>query len=181
MFPNESSTVVGKAIRESGRSKEVAKGLPSALRNGSVSSRYEVDRLLARKAGRRAARAMARDRSKPLSLNLADGIEFASARTAGQIHRAGSREALRTFGKAAQVEELPVPGWARASFAPGPVPVIDPLNVYAAGRLVAFGGKRARGEVTWPWMRGRMARGGLEQAQGLTMLYSPAGFGERTL
>lgn len=103
----------------------------------------------------------------------------AYARSMRAIRDSGrSRELL---GKADRVEELPVPGWARASFAPGPVPVIDPLNVYAAGRLVAFGGKRARGEVTWPWMRGRMARGGLEQAQGLTMLYSPAGFGERTL
>ena len=88
-------------------------------------------------------------------------------------------EDATVIGKADAVRELPIPEWARASFAPGPVPVLDPLNQYAAGRLLVFGGKRARGEVIWPWMRGRMRRGGLEQAQGLTMLSSPAGRGER--
>ena len=81
--------------------------------------------------------------------------------------------------KSSQAQELPIPEWARRSFAPGPVPVINPVDQWAAGRLLAFGGKRSRGEVIWPWMRGRMSRGGLEVVQGLQMLGSDAGYGRR--
>ena len=84
-----------------------------------------------------------------------------------------------SFGKADEVEELPIPEWARASFAPGSVPVLSPLDMYAGSRMMAYGLKNAQGKRVWPWQKKRMTRGAYEAARGRSMIYSPVGKGER--
>lgn len=179
MFPNERSVTVGKSTGVS--DDVVGKRLPSILRGYSNypkwglipsprHSAYAEKRIRAYELGRGTARIRAQNGGK-MSVAEAPGS------VAAGIAR---REAREMIGKADKVEELPIPEWARLSFAPGSVPVItDPLNQYAAAKMVAYGSKRSQQKVIWPWLQRRMRRGALEEAQGRQMLYSPAGVGNR--
>lgn len=80
------------------------------------------------------------------------------------------------IGKADEVKELPIPEWARSTFAASR-PVANPLSMYAGGRMMAFGGNNMKGKINWPWRRRRMSRGAQEFVQGRAMVYSPLGEG----
>jgi len=82
-------------------------------------------------------------------------------------------------GKADEVVELPIPEWAMESFAPGPVPVLSPLDMKAGSMMMATGFRNAQGKRVWPWQKKRMSRGSYEMAQGRQMVYSPVGKGVR--
>lgn len=82
-----------------------------------------------------------------------------------------------TVGKADQVKELPIPAWARAASQASPQQVLNPLNMYAGSKMMAFGARKVAGKRNWPWRRKRIAEGGLEVAQGRTFVYSPVGSG----
>lgn len=156
MFPNESPAAVGKADAPAGPSV-VFRGSDGKMKRAVFADRQARNRWMLEQQRRVNPKAYAQSMQ---------GI-----RDSGR-----SKEIL---GKADEVVDLPIPEWARVSFAPGPVPVLSPLDQHAAGRMMAFGGKRARGEVIWPWMRGRMARGGVEQVQAVRMIGSDAGRGRR--
>lgn len=89
-------------------------------------------------------------------------------------------EACLEVGKADQVKELPIPEWARTTFAPSR-PVANPLDMYAGSRMVAFGVNNARGKINWPWRKDRMSRGAYQAAQGRAMVYAPMGHGRSVM
>lgn len=66
------------------------------------------------------------------------------------------------------VRELELPVWAQGPYAPDP---IDPLSMYASGRLMAFGAQNAMGKRVKFWRKRRMAAGANQMAQGRDMLY----------
>ncbi len=71
-----------------------------------------------------------------------------------------------------KAEELPIPASITRAFSAG---TVDPLQMYAAARLMAFGVKNATGHRVRPWQRKRMARGANMTAQGRLNLFTPAG------
>lgn len=99
----------------------------------------------------------------------------AYAQSMKAIESSGRSEEI--FGKADEVKELPIPEWARASFASTRPLVANPLDMYAGSRMMAFGGNNMKGKINWPWRRDRMARGGYEYVQGRAMVYAPLGTG----
>ena len=79
-------------------------------------------------------------------------------------------------GKSDEVKELPIPEWAKSTFAPSRQ-VADPLSMYAGGRMMAFGGNNMKGKINWPWRKNRMSRGAQQFVQGRAMVYAPMGEG----
>ena len=157
---------------------DFGKGLPSAMRkplpNKLVSqNEYAKQRVRAHELGRGIARLRATNPSA-----LFDGTE-SPARVESFMIRWRQKKSLNdaVVGKADEVEELPIPEWARASFAPSRPVVANPLDMYAGARMMAFGGNNMRGKINWPWRRDRMARGGYEYVQGRAMTYAPLGGG----
>lgn len=69
---------------------------------------------------------------------------------------------------------MSIPVWARQNFA---APTVNPLNMYASSRLMAFGAYGASGRILYPWKKNKVAHGANKIAQGNMMLYSPAGSG----
>jgi len=74
-----------------------------------------------------------------------------------------------------RAEALPVPAWARSNFRNGRV--LDPLQMYAGSRLMAYGVAGAQGKRVWPWQRRKLARNANRIAQGRAFIYSPMGSG----
>jgi hypothetical protein len=71
-------------------------------------------------------------------------------------------------------QRMEIPVWAEQSFSNAPV---NPLNMYASSRLMAFGAYGAMGRNLYPWKKKKVSRGANKVAQGNMMLYSPAGSG----
>jgi hypothetical protein len=81
------------------------------------------------------------------------------------------------FGKADDVEDLPIPEWARNAWSMAPVRIVSPLDMYAGSAMAAEGYRKVAGKRVMPWQRRRVRAGGLEVAQGRAMTYSPLGSG----
>jgi hypothetical protein len=84
---------------------------------------------------------------------------------------------MEMIGKALDIgraETLPIPPWAVAPFS---ARVVDPLDMYAGSRMMAFGISRGTGHRIMPWQKRRMSRNANAVAQGRGMLYSPLGVG----
>ena len=73
-----------------------------------------------------------------------------------------------------KAEVLEVPAFARQSFSAQPV---NPLDMYASARLMAYGMAGMQGKRVWPWQRKRFVRNANQVAQGHQMLNSPLGMG----
>lgn len=73
-----------------------------------------------------------------------------------------------------RAEVLPIPPWAVGPFS---APVVNPLDMYAGSRLMAFGLAGASGKRVLPWQKRRMSRNANMVAQGRGMVYSPLGVG----
>jgi len=76
-----------------------------------------------------------------------------------------------------RAEELEIPPFAKPSFTG---PVINPLNMYAGARLMAYGSAAVEGKHIWPWQRRRVAGGANRIAQGRAVLYGPMDYGSMT-
>ena len=73
-----------------------------------------------------------------------------------------------------RAESLSIPLWAKPNFGPA---VLNPLDMYASSRMIAFGLAGASGKRIWPWQRNRVGHQANQAAQGRGMLYSPLGRG----
>lgn len=84
---------------------------------------------------------------------------------------------MEMVGKALDIgraEPLQIPPWARRNFSGS---TVNPLDMYASSRMMAFGMAGAQGKRVMPWRKNRMGRGANQAAQGFGMLYSPLGRG----
>jgi hypothetical protein len=71
-------------------------------------------------------------------------------------------------------QRMDIPVWAERPFSLSPV---NPIQMYGASRLMAFGAYGAMGRNLYPWRKGKISRGANKVAQGNMMLYSPVGSG----
>lgn len=77
----------------------------------------------------------------------------------------------------ADVEQLPIPEWARANFSTRPNMLLNPLNIHASSAQMAEGYRKVAGKRIWPWQRKRVREGANQMAMGRTTLYQPLGSG----
>jgi len=80
--------------------------------------------------------------------------------------------------KASEVEELPIPEWARGNFTLAPPRMISPLDQQAAARLMAVGARAVLGKPILPWQRSMIRAAAREMAIGQSMLHNPIGYGQ---
>ena len=92
-------------------------------------------------------------------------------------NKAKGRRIKNAMSKADDVEDLPIPEWARKAWSMAPTRIVSPLDMYAGSALAAEGYRKVTGKRVWPWQRGKVKAGGLEMAQGRAMTYSPLGSG----
>jgi|GEM_PF-3509509 len=81
------------------------------------------------------------------------------------------------FGKSDQVQDLPIPEWAKQNFATRPNAMLSPLNIHASSGQMAEGYRKVAGKRIWPWQRKRVREGANQVALGRTTLYQPLGSG----
>jgi hypothetical protein len=80
-------------------------------------------------------------------------------------------------GKAAQMEQLPIPEWAKTNFSVNSRQLLNPLNIHASAGQMAEGARKVAGKRIWPWQRKRVRQGASQVAMGRTTLYQPLGYG----